>query len=220
MDGIGKLLDELRKEWPVITQAPVLFGTVTVAIIGSIWAIFQQMYKTTIERKNELIKTLQDQLSNIPVTQVVSPPPPADPPNFAIQIDGGNVFIPDQMPDLTGIALEVLIINSGSPSIARDWQLSVAPLSGAPKTAQITRIPKSLTLAGGGNTVPLTEADSLVESCLDHLLEAGKPRRGTILFYIALPKSNVMQSVFELTVKDAKGNLFQARRDMNDWMTR
>jgi hypothetical protein len=53
-------LDEVRKEWPVIRQAPLLFiGSLTVLCIAmgiAIWGIF----KGNLERKNDLIKTLQD----------------------------------------------------------------------------------------------------------------------------------------------------------------
>ena len=211
MDTIGKLLEELRKEWPVITQAPILFGTATLAIIGAVWTIFQQMYKAIIERKNDLIKTLQDQLSSRSVPAAL-----AEPPYFALQIDGGNFFIPDKMPQLTGILLDVLIINSGTPSIARDWKLSIIPPSGAPKAAQLTRIPPSLVARGEVNTAIVSASESFLESCLARSLDAGVPRIGELLFYIALPKPDVMQSVIELSVRDAKGNPFQVRKDLRD----
>jgi hypothetical protein len=219
--GFEQLLDELRREWPVIKQAPLLFIFTLLTISGIVLVSIHHLYKANLDRKNDLIKTLQDRLANrtsLPAsgaTQVI-----AEPPQFVLQVDGGNIFIPDQMPGVTGIALDVVIVNSGSPSIARDWQLSVIPAEGAPKTAQITKIPKSLVARGQFNTANISESESLVDSTLARPLETGVPRMGKLLFYVALPKSEVLRSMLELSVKDVKGYPFLIRKDMKEWMNR
>lgn len=217
----NKLLEELRREWPVIKQAPLLFIFAVLLVIIGCWSLLQFLYKTNLDRKNDLIKTLKDQLENRPMQTVTSVPPAnSGKPEFVLQLDGGNIFIPDQKPSLTGIVLDTIIINTGTPSIARDWQLSVVPPEGSPKTAQLTKIPKSLVARGQFNTMHINEAESLVESTLDRPLEANVPRSGKLLFYVSLPKHTVEHSVLELSVKDVKGNPFFVRKDIKEWMSR
>jgi hypothetical protein len=216
--GIDKLLEELRREWPVIKRTPLLFSfavlVVSLAAAGCIYWFF----KMNLDQKNDLIATLQSQLAskpNVPAARLDNLPP-----KFRLLLSGGNIFIPDQAPDLTGIVLDATVINTGSPSAAVDWHLSVIPEEGKPQQAQLTRMPPSLVARGPVNTAYLSASESLDESTLKTPLETNVPRSGKLLFYIKIPKAQVMTSVIELSVTDTNGDPFMVRQNLKDWLAR
>jgi hypothetical protein len=215
------IVEELRKEWPVIRQAPILFFTALAILSAAMWGILYVIFNENLTRKNDLIKTLQEQLASYPAQA-----PPRAPfensarPSFRLLLQGANIFIPDTEPNLTGIALDVIITNTGAPSVALDWSLSVVPSTGSPKAAQLTKMPKSLVARGPSNTAYINSSESLEESTLTDSLETNIPRSGKLLFYIALPKQAVMDSVLELSVTDVKGNHFLVRQKTSEWLHR
>lgn len=215
--GLDRFFDELQREWPVIRQAPLLFFSALALLSAAVGALIHALYKSNLDRKNDLIKTLQDQLAREPAGE---PRTQEDATCFTVLLEGGNVFVPDGEPSWTGIALDVLVVNSGKRSLAVDWQMIVAPPDGHPRNAQLTRIPKVLTAKGTYHTTHITEGESLVESTLASPLETNVPRRGKLLFYVILPKAKVLQSVLELSVSDIKGNRFTARQDVQRWLHR
>ena len=58
------LLDQLKKEWPVIKQAPRLSLR---ALLRLQWfgVLYHWLYKDSINRKNDYIKTLEDEVKNL-----------------------------------------------------------------------------------------------------------------------------------------------------------
>lgn len=154
-----------------------------------------------------------------PITQ-------ANPPDFKITLLGSNVFIPDQDPILTGIALEVRIRNSGGESIATDWALTITPIGGQPIRGQLTKPPESLTLKGvnTSRTIKLRQDDfSLERQAMSSPLKPNDPSiQSQILFYAPLPKAEVMapDTVLTLTVCDFAGHTFSANQRMGDWLSR
>ncbi|MGD0792322.1 MAG: hypothetical protein ABR920_11190 [Terriglobales bacterium] len=176
------------------------------------------LFKANIDRKNDLIKTLQDQLAARPVPEQTTTSK-AKPTNFRLWVPGGNVFVPDQEPTLTGIQLDVRIVNTGDPSRAMDWKLSVIPPHGSPQIAQLTKIPPSLVARGDKSTAHINESESLDEYCLENPLN-DVPHEGKLLFYVRLPKRDVLESVLELTVSDLDGHSFLLRKDMKEWLQR
>jgi hypothetical protein len=218
---IDHLLDVLRREWPVIKQAPLLFFSALALLSCAIGGCVYVFLKANLDSKDDLIKTLQGQLVSRPAPEprgVVSNA--KEPPDFRILLMGGNVFVPDKEPGLTGIVLDAVITNTGSPSVAMDWQLSVIPLTGSPRQAQLTKMPASLVARGAFNTGHINAAESLDESTLSDPLQTDVPRSGKLLFYVTLPKQDVMASVLELSVKDVRGRPFMVRQDMKQWLSR
>lgn len=217
--GIEQFIELLRKEWPVIKQAPFLFIS-SVILISIAFGLLEYygLFRATIDRKNDLIKTLQDQLAARPVPGQTTTTK-AKPPNFRLWMQGGNVFVPDKEPTLTGIGLDVIIVNTGDLSRATAWKLSVIPPHGSPQMAQPTKIPASFVARGDKNTAYINSAEALDEYCLENPLN-DVPHRGKLLFYIRLPKEDVLQSVLELSVSDLAGHSFVARQDMKDWLQR
>jgi hypothetical protein len=133
-------------------------------------------------------------------------------------LQGGNIFVPDGKPSWTGIVLNVIVINTGAPSIAVDWGLSIIPATNAPARAQLTKIPRSLVARGQVGSSYVSESESLVESTLNDPLETDVPRSGKLLFYVVLPQNEVKNSVLELSVTDANGRPFMVRQDIKDWL--
>jgi hypothetical protein len=48
-------------------------------------------------------------------------------PELRLSLLGGNIFVPDGAPELTGIALNARIWNTGEPSAATGWALTIIP---------------------------------------------------------------------------------------------
>lgn len=140
--------------------------------------------------------------------------------SFTLVIQGGNVFVPTEEPTLTGLSLDVVISNTGAPSVVLDWKLSVIPVTGSPRSAQLTKIPSSLVLRGKAGTAHVSESESLMESALSTPIEANIPRKGKLLFYVALPKSDVLTSVLELSATDVTGKTFMLRQDLKELLQR
>jgi hypothetical protein len=216
------IIDELRKEWPVIRQAPFLFFTALVVVAIAMCGLLYILFNENLNRKNDLIKTLHDQLASHPAQgQLKGPVDSSTRPSFRLLLQGANIFIPDADPKLTGIVLDVIITNTGTPSVALDWSLSVVPSTGAPKAAQFTEMPKSLVARGPSHTAYyLNASESLALSTLNDPLETNIPRSGKLLFYIALPKQTVVDSMLELSVTDVKGNHFMVRQNTSEWLHR
>jgi hypothetical protein len=145
-------------------------------------------------------------------------------PNFKITLLGGNVFVPDQDPSLTGLALEARIRNAGAPSIATDWKLIVTVHKEKPITAQLTKPPDHLTLSGKAGKIVLSESDfSLEYLAVNKALKTGdSPIGGFILFYIHIPRSKVIapDTILELFVSDYSGRTFSEKQKMGDWLQR
>jgi hypothetical protein len=221
--GIDKLLDALRHEWPVIKQAPLVFLPAVLVVSSCIGALIYAFFSATLKNKDDLIGTLQAKLN---LAAAASPAPPGSAlsdktqPNFRMLLSGANVFVPDGEPGLTGIILDVIITNTGSPSVALDWQLSVIPKTGSPKQAQLTKMPPSLVARGQINTAHASSNESLEDLTRREPLQPDVPYSGKLLFYVALPKPDVLTGVFELSVTDVKGHPFMVRKDVNEWLSR
>jgi hypothetical protein len=164
-------------------------------------------------------------VQNVSTTQAADGNPPAQtgPTNFVLSIPGGNIFVPDQAKKLTGIALNVSIRNSGAPSTANDWQLWIVPGHNVtPVLAQLTRIPKSLSLGGPINSAVITDDQSLIDKTHQKPVGAGEVVDGVLLFYTSLSKSTVQgdSTMLRLSAEDISGKVFTAEQRMSDWLKR
>jgi hypothetical protein len=142
-------------------------------------------------------------------------------PEFRLSLLGGNIFVPDKAPELTGIALDVRINNIGTPSIAANWNMFVE--HGHKTRAQLTKPPEALTLRGPAGMVLLHASESLERKAMERPLRDGdSPLEGWLLFYVPLQKSVVQSSdtVLHLTVEDSKGHTFSAKQRMGEWLQR
>jgi len=144
-------------------------------------------------------------------------------PDFKLSILGGNIFVPDQAPSLTGIALDVRIRNAGASSIATDWTMWVT-IAGehSPRVAQFTKPPKQLTLSGKAGKVVLRSSDYLEDRVVSKPLQTGESIGGWLLFYVDVPKSTIqaLDTTIELRVSDIRGHVFSAKQRMGDWLHR
>lgn len=142
-------------------------------------------------------------------------------PEFRLSLLGGNIFVPDQAPEFTGIALDVRINNIGTPSFAANWQMFIE--HGYRTRAQLTKPPEALTLHGTYGTVVLHASDSLEQKALERPIRDGEtPLEGWLLFYVSLKKTVVQSpdTVLDLEVEDSRGHKFYAQQKMGEWLQR
>ena len=149
---------------------------------------------------------------------------PSGKPELKVLICGGNVFTPE-IPDLrdthTGIALDVKVWNTGTPSVATEWNLNVIVPGRIPVRGQLTKIPDWLRLGGEFNSVVIRSSQSLERMTAASRVDM-TPIEGTLLFYVAIKKDTVMQSpvALEVSVRDVFGVETVAMQRMGDWMRR
>jgi hypothetical protein len=216
------IIEQLRREWPVIKQAPLLFAGTLMILIVVVGLVEYYFFKANLDRKDDLIKTLQAQLATMPLS-VSQAPPPVQKANFHLSISGGNVFTPEA-PDvrdrLTGIAINAKVWNTGNPSVATEWGLAVIPKGQIPVVAQLTTIPDQLRLGGPYNSVIIRSSDALnVKTAKEPIVN---PIDGTLLFYVKLQRSVVLDAAtqVELSVKDIYGSETVVRQLMGNWLQR
>jgi len=143
-------------------------------------------------------------------------------PELRLSMSGGNVFVPDAADvraHLTGIALDVQVWNTGAPSVATGWELSVVPPGFRPVSAQLTAIPEHLQLAGDINSKVLHAADALdVKTGTAPI--GSIPVRGTLLFYVKLAQQIILSpsTRLELVVLDVYSSRSIARQTMGNWL--
>lgn len=195
----------------MIRQAPL--SAIVCAGIG--FAVATWYYSGVLALRNERIELLGQQLS----VAKGAPQQLKSPPDFRLSMLGANIFVPDQVTQpITGIALDVRIMNAGVPSIATDWNLVVTEINGHTINAQLTRVPNRLTLNGKGGKVAIRDTNSLDVLAYQQPIQTGKGVEGTLLFYVKVPKSDVLQSTFHLSVKDVTGKEVSATQYVRDWM--
>jgi hypothetical protein len=217
------LFDTVRREWPVIRQAPALFLTSLAVLSLCIGSLMYLLFKANLDRKNDLIKTLQDQLS-IRSGETAQHKNALARPELRLSMSGGSVFVPnapDMRSRLTGLALDARVWNTGTPGVATDWVLKVTPKGGEPVVAQLTKIPDRLDLQGPINSTVIHGADELDVRTL-RMPISDTPVEGTLLFYVPLDREVVMAGTtrLELTVKDAYGSESGVSQVMGDWVHR
>jgi hypothetical protein len=145
-------------------------------------------------------------------------------PELRLVMLGANVFVPDA-PDLkgqlTGIALDARIWNTGAPSVATSWSLVIIPKNGGLVPTQFTKIPPKLTVKG-----PVVGAVIKASDALDEKTNANPistvPVDGTLLFYVKLPQNVVkdLDTRWELTVEDIYGKPTTVAKTLADWLQR
>jgi hypothetical protein len=125
-------------------------------------------------------------------------------------------------PALTGIALDVRVMNVGSqPTFALNWQLTVE--HGAATVAQFTEPPDTLTARGPYHSSVRRASEGLARKAVGKSLVSGEPPiEGFLLFYVALPKVIVQAetTVLRLTVEDSLGNKYSVAQRMGEWLKR
>ncbi len=142
-------------------------------------------------------------------------------PEFHIALSGANVFIPDLMPDVTGIAIDARIWNTGAPSIVTKWSMKIIPNGAPPVVAQLTAMPNVLTAIGPFNSTKLLASNSL-EIKVRETQVSLTPISGVLLFYVSLPKTLVQanETNWEITAEDIYGKETKVVQLVGDWLQR
>lgn len=145
-------------------------------------------------------------------------------PELKMSVSGGNIFTlqsPDLRDQLTGIALNVKVWNTGTPSVAISWNLNVIVPGRIPVRAQLTNITDQLPLGGAVNSLVIHPSESLERKTSATQIEM-IPIDGILLFYVAIDKDVIMQSnvQLEISVRDVFGLETRVMHRMGDWMNR
>jgi hypothetical protein len=142
-------------------------------------------------------------------------------PEFRLLLMGGNVFTPDDAPTLAGFAVGARLWNTGAPSVAVSWSLTIIPKGQTPVLAQWTRRPSQIRAQGPVNSAVLRSSDALDLKTRDTPVGA-VPEEGDVLFYATLHRDVVKHpdTWIELSVMDAFQNETTARQRMGDWLQR
>lgn len=150
--------------------------------------------------------------------------PTLNKPKLAISMLGANVFIPeadDVRDNLTGIAIEARVWNTGTPSTVTKWSLKILPSGSQPVLAQFTKMPEQLSIKGQFNNAQLTAAMSL-ETKTSFNNVTSELVQGMLLFYVQLPKKIAIAptTLWELTAADVLGHEVTTSQTVGDWLTR
>ena len=142
-------------------------------------------------------------------------------PDIHISLLGANVFIPDSEPNLTGIAIDARVWNTGRPTNITEWKLEILPNGKDPVLAQFTKMPNVITAKGKINSASIRLRDSLADKSLENKI-AQTPVEGVILFYVSLPKAVVQNdtTVWRLSIKDLDERETTTSHLLGDWLKR
>ena len=101
-------------------------------------------------------------------------------PDLHLAVSGGNVFVPDGRPELTGVGLDARIWSTGAPSIATGWAMKITPNGGDAVVAQLTAMPNVLSATGPFHSAKLLAANSLETKTRDKQI-GRRPVEGVLL---------------------------------------
>ena len=136
-----------------------------------------------------------------------------------LALSGGNIFIPDQRPDLTGIALDAKIWNLGKPSVATEWNLVIESPGKKAVRAQLSVIPPNLKIGNGKKkTIPRANALDVKTGTVEI---STTPIEGVLLFYAQIEKQDILlaETVLTLSVQDIYGKETMIKQRIADWLT-
>jgi hypothetical protein len=143
-------------------------------------------------------------------------------PELRALVDGANIFIPDarDMRNVSGIALDVKIWNTGRPSAVVDYRLVIYPKVGNRVIGQITKIPDHFNATGKYNSLSMGAADDL---SMKTIAKVGNDIIiGKLLFYANIQKQLIedANTEIELYFADDTGSATKIKKRIGDWMAR
>lgn len=198
--GLTELISNIEpKKWHRITLSPVQIVALCCFVLFAFWwgiKLFGSAQTTT----------------------ATAPP---SRPDLRLFVDGGNVFVPNDPPETTGLALNAKVWNLGAPGVAIEWDLSIIPQGRLPVIGQITKIPEHLRLGGSVNSAVVSGNESLVDKTSQTDISR-TPVSGVLLFYVPINHEDVLlpSTRMELTVGDAYGNQTKFTKLIGDWLVR
>ena len=150
----------------------------------------------------------------MPLTSEISP-------DLHLSLLGGNVFTGDST-GWTGLSLEAQVWNTGGPTVATEWSLTITPKSALPIEAQFTKMPENMSLRGTSGNTEFIRSDESLEAKTSSTAIEMLPLRGRLLFYVTLPRTIVLapDTELKLSVKDVYGKETSAVQRMGNWLQR
>jgi|SRR5580704_1443059 hypothetical protein len=213
----------LRQEWDTIVKAP--FACVLCLVFGfagGSWYYAEQVATLTSQVAFWKDKaTAGATLTPAGQTPAASASSAANTSaHFTLNAEGANFYAsPSDPKSSTGIVLDAQIRNSGMPSKATGWSLTVTPRGGTQAAARYETIPKELTFGDPPQT--LRASEGLADKVLKKALAYGQVASGRLLFYVHLPLATVQDPATKLTltVQDIAGNPYSTMPlVVGDWL--
>jgi hypothetical protein len=212
----------LRQEWDVIVKSP--FACVLCLVFG--FAAGSWYYAEQVATLASQVAFWKDKATAAGPAAPGAAAPSANTASntsvhFTLNAEGASFYAsPSDPKSSTGIVLDAQIRNSGMPSRATGWKLTVTPKSGTPAAAQYEKtIPKELTF--GDPPQILRASEGLADKVLKKSLQNGQVQSGRLLFYVRLPLATVQDPATKLTlsVQDIAGNPYStAPLVVGDWL--
>jgi hypothetical protein len=224
------MIETFLKQWEVVMKAPLIILPALFVLAALIGAAEYRFFKANMDRKDDLIATLKEQLMAAKDTAAKARDT-ADKlvvaalrPELKLAMSGGNVFLPD-IPDSqnfrAGLAIDATAWNTGAPSVATAWSLVVIPQGKKPVLAQLTKMPDQIRASGPINSGVIRGSEALDIKTKKEPIQ-NIPVDGTLLFYVSLEQKVVLEptTILELSVKDIYGTESLVRQVMGDWWHR
>jgi len=148
-----------------------------------------------------------------------SVPAEEEPTKFLLTIGPPDVFIPTpkgSQNSRTGVLVRATIWNTGKPSFAPEWSLTVIPRNGMTPVREdsIPINPMGLRVGGTNAAFEISQDEDIsIKTKLAKVAET--PVEGSVRFFFHLPQSVVENSRIKLTVKDSRGSEFNAEYSPN-----
>lgn len=201
----------LRQEWEVVRKSP--FACALCLAVGfAIGTLYYSGQVNTLSQQVQFWKDRASAVGTATATATINMPPSNNTAHFLLNIEGATCSVLPSDPKITEIVFDATIRNSGGPSVATGWKLTVTPKGGDAVLAQYEPIPK-----GRLDNLPLISAkssESLADQVAKHAIPAEKVISGRLMFHVRMPLATVQDpaSVFTLSVQDLVGNPFSTSR--------
>ncbi|HVI28317.1 hypothetical protein [Hansschlegelia sp.] len=238
------MIEKVISEWPIVSSAPLtffaaLFGLLAV-ITPAIWWLLNTMksaelssMSADIQAKASEVAFLKSRIDAYESKLGVTTPDEAQSkvlglerqlskPEIRLNLLGGNIFNPAMAPwkdQICGVALDVRVWNTGSPSIITEWGLVIVSRGNTPIIAQLTKMPEQLTTTGEYNGAILRAADALDTKTAFNEVGRGVVE-GILLFYARIKRDELEHpdTRLELYAKDAYERETKAVIRMGQWL--
>ena len=139
-------------------------------------------------------------------------------PKFLIVIESANIAIPPKPQNATSLALNASIDNSGDPSIAVDWNLTVKIPGHVAQEARFMRLGQVDKLTWKGENTAIIFGRDALEDKTENIPVVGKVR-GQLWFILeGISQNEVINqnTILTLSVKDKYGHLHSTTQTIAD----
>ena len=217
------LMEEVKREWPIVQQTPLLFisavSAIVVAVSGACWFFFKEILKRQtdliqtlrldLDHKAATVEELTDKVSELKTAQPLTSALQVLPTEFALHIERIEVARAQDRNSVR-VALTVTIHNSGEPSLCLNWNLYA--LRGREWDSEM---PPAVSRSECAGPIRDPSCESLDSRLRAAPLGTGKHATGVITFEALNVGGDpdIFEARLELSVSSLSGRRFAVSRD-------